>query len=174
MAVFCESERLYLRDVEPADSSVIAKWKDEELVRKMSVGINTVITKENQEEDIKRSIKGAQIYCIITVKETDKPISYIRINWLDNTENFAWLRFGLGAERGKGYSKEALISFINQLFKEGAHRIDAEVYGFNKISFSLLQSIGFKHEGTRREAYCENDNFTDIYVLGLLRSDFIK
>ncbi|WP_142413759.1 GNAT family N-acetyltransferase [Hathewaya massiliensis] len=52
--------------------------------------------------------------------------------------------------------------------------MDAEVYKFNEISFKLLQSIGFKHEGTRREAYYENKNFADVLVLGLLKEDFLE
>ncbi len=172
-SIFCESDRLYLRGVELSDSSLVARWKDDPLVRKMSTGLDAVITKENQETDIRRSLESGQIYCIITVKDTDKPIGYVRVDWLDDTGKFAWLRFGLGEERGKGYSKEALRTFISELFEKGVHRIDAEVYMFNEISFHVLESIGFKHEGTRREAYCENGRFWDILVLGLLRSDIL-
>ena len=172
LAIFCESERLYLRDVELTDSSLLVKWKNDDLIRKMSIGLNAIVTQENQENDIKRSLGNEQLYLIIIVKDTKRPIGYVRINWLDDTKDFAWLRFGLGKERGKGYSKEALKALITELFKKEVHRIDAEVYKFNEISFKLLQSIGFKHEGTRREAYYENKNFADVLVLGLLKEDF--
>ncbi|MGM9986088.1 MAG: GNAT family N-acetyltransferase [Bacillaceae bacterium] len=173
MTIFCESERLYLRGAKPSDSLLMVKWKNDSLIRKMSVGSDILITKENEEDDIRSSLTKGQLYFIIVMKGTDKPIGYIRVNWMDNKEKYAWLRFGLGDERGNGYSKEALRVFISELFKKGVHRIDAEVYHFNDISFQLLQTIGFKHEGTRREAHCENGQFADVFTLGLLESDFI-
>lgn len=171
MTLFCESERISLRYVDLCDAKLIAKWKDDPLVREMSVGLDTKITVENEEADIKRNIEINHIYLIIVVKETDTPIGYIRLDWLDHDAKFAWLRFGLGCEREKGYAKEALLAVIPTLFKNGLHRIDAEVLEFNKRSFTLLTSIGFKYEGTRRKAYYANNEYSNIFVLGLLKED---
>ncbi len=175
MKVFDEGERVYLREVELSDVPLIVKWKDDLLVRQMSVGIDTEITEENQEIDIKRAIEEEeQLYLVIVVKATEKAIGYVRIDWLDNMETLAWLRFGLGEERGKGYAKESLKITFRRLFHQGAHRIDAEVYEFNNASNKLLQSIGFKHEGTRRKAQWAGANYADVYVLGLLEEDLIE
>lgn len=171
MAIFSESNNLFLRDVQLSDSALIVKWKNDILIREMSVGLDTEINEQNQESDIKKSIEGEQPYLIITIKDTNKPIGYVRLNWMDNTNYFGWLRFGLGEERGKGYSKEALASFLQKTFDNGTKRIDAEVYEFNEISFKLLKSLGFTHEGTRREAYYSNKEFYDVFTLGLLDSD---
>ncbi|MDF2606838.1 MAG: hypothetical protein K0S34_1033 [Bacillales bacterium] len=173
MTVLCESTNLYLREVETSDSKLIAKWKNDKLLKEMSIGLETEISADNQQEDIVRSIQSHQLYYIIILKDTNKPIGYIRINWMDDTNYFGWLRFGLGEERGKGYSKEALKSFIQSLFENGTKRIDAEVYEFNNVSINLLTSLGFKHEGTRRKAYYTNKKFYDVYTLGLLDEDYI-
>ncbi|WP_078380737.1 GNAT family N-acetyltransferase [Sutcliffiella halmapala] len=167
-AIFCESSNLYLRDVQISDSTLIAKWKNEKLMRQMSVGLDTVINEQNH---IKKSIDAKHPYFIISIKDNNKPIGYIRLNWMDNTNYFGWLRFGLGEERGKGYSKEALHSFLQKTFENGTKRIDAEVYEFNEISFKLLTALGFTHEGTRRKAYYSNEEFYDVHTLGLLHSD---
>ncbi|RZT15518.1 GNAT family N-acetyltransferase [Fictibacillus sp. BK138] len=170
--MFCVSENLYLRDVKLSDSSIVAKWKNDPLIRELSIGLDTKITNENQESDIKKSIESKQPYYIISLKDSDRPIGYIRLNWMDNSERFGWLRFGLGEERGKGYSKEALSSFLQKVFSNDTHRIDAEVYAFNKISLNLLKSLGFIHEGTRRNAYYTKGSFFDVYTLGLLKGEF--
>ncbi|WP_335873061.1 GNAT family N-acetyltransferase [Bacillus sp. 2205SS5-2] len=172
MAIFCESKNLYLREIELKDSTLISIWKKDMLIRKMSVGLNTKVTQQNQESDIQRSLETNQPYYIIALKNDDRSIGYIRINWMDDTNRFAWLRFGLGEERGKGYSKEALICLLMKLFASGTSRIDAEVFEFNDVSYFLLQSLGFIHEGTRRMAYYSDGNVYDIYTLGLLKSDF--
>ncbi len=171
LGIFCESQRLYLRGVELSDSSLLSRWKNDPLVREMSTGLDTVITPENEERDIRSSLERGQVYCIIILKGTDKPIGYVRADWMDDTRQFAWLRFGLGEERGKGYSKEALRSFVSELFRQGVHRIDAEVYDFNEVSRHVLQSVGFLHEGARREAHFQDGRFFDILVYGLLSSD---
>jgi len=128
MEKYCESERVFLRTVLVKDVPTIVKWKNDYVIRKMSVGLDTLIDEENQERDIKRSIDcDEEMYLIICLKDTGKEIGYIRINWLDDSKKYVWLRFGLGEERGKGYAKEALDVFIRKLFEEGVHRIDAEV-----------------------------------------------
>ena len=172
--MLCESHQLYLREIKISDAKLIATWKDESLARKMSIGFETEITTENQEADIKRSIDNEQLYCMIVLKTDDKAIGYVRINWMDDENKFAWLRFGLGCERGNGYSKDALKLFIRKLFDDGVHRIDAEVFEFNTVSFHLLKSLGFKHEGTKRDGLISEGEYFDMNVLGLLEDDFVE
>lgn len=171
VTIFCESTNLYLREAQLSDSRLIAKWKNDKFIRAMSVGLDTEINEQNQESDIRKSLEAEQPYLIITKKDVNKPIGYIRLNWMDNTTYFGWLRFGLGEERGKGYAKEALQSFLQRTFVNGTKRIDAEVYEFNEISLKLLKSLGFTHEGTRRKAYYSNEQFFDVFTLGLLDCD---
>jgi RimJ/RimL family protein N-acetyltransferase len=159
-------ERIFLREVKVDDFEFIAKWKNDPLIRKMSVGSDTTITQENQLMDIKRSIENNQPYNIICLKENNQPIGYIRINWMDDHHRFAWLRFGLGEKRGQGYAREALVLYTNYLFELGVHRIDAEVFKFNEKSFNLLKRIGFIHEGTKKDAHFDNNEYFDVYVLG--------
>ncbi|NLC15554.1 MAG: hypothetical protein GX784_04415 [Firmicutes bacterium] len=45
---FCESEGLYLRRVELSDCWLLARWKDDPFVRRMSTGLDTVITPERE------------------------------------------------------------------------------------------------------------------------------
>lgn len=172
MTAYCKTEHTNLRDIQLKDVHNIVKWKNDPLIRKMSVGLDTIINDENQERDIKRSIDNDdELYFIIYLNSTGKEIGYIRINWLDDTKKFAWLRFGLGEERGHGYAKEALNGLIQKLLKEGLHRIDAEVYDYNKRSFHLLTSLNFTKEGIKRQAHFENNEYSDVYVLGFLKDD---
>ena len=139
----------------------------------MSTGLDTVITPEREARDIQNSLERGHVYCLIIVRGADKPIGYVRADWMDDTRRFAWLRFGLGEERGKGYSKEALGCFVGELIRQGAHRIDAEVYEFNQVSRHVLESVGFVHEGTRREAHFQESRFWDVLMYGLLSSDVL-
>ncbi|MBE6061442.1 MULTISPECIES: GNAT family N-acetyltransferase [unclassified Clostridium] len=166
----CEGQRIYLRNIELNDAKLVAKWKDEIVMRKMSVGLNTNISYENQFQDIKLSIEeGEELYLIIALKDNNEPIGYIRINWLDENKEMAWLRFGLGSHRQEGYAKEGLKLIIDYLFSIGTHRIDAEVLMFNYPSQGTLRSVGFLHEGTRRQAYYDGEEYVDVFVFGIVK-----
>ncbi len=56
--------------------------------------------------------EGQEVYLIIVLKESDQPVGCVRINWMDTSHRFAWLRFTMGTERGKGFCKDALRSFV--------------------------------------------------------------
>lgn len=171
----CESKRIYLRKVRLSDVSAIVKWKKDPFVKRMALSYDTKITQNNQKIDVKKALKSkSELYSIIVLKEKNKPIGYIRINWFGGAHRFAWLRFALGEERGKGYAKEALRCFLGFLFNKGTHRVEAEVYEFNKASFYLLKSLGFNKEGIKHEAHFDGKRFVDVVVLGLLKHDFIK
>jgi len=159
-----------LRPVTLDDCDLLAGWKDQELLRKMSTGLDTIITGENQREDIERSLQSVdEDYKLIW---TDQAIGYIRINWIDDDHKFAWLRFGLGRQRGRGYGYEALRLYLNRLFEGETVRVEAEVYAFNKPSLALLTKLGFKVEGCKRKAHFEQGQYADVYVLGLLKEEY--
>jgi hypothetical protein len=59
---FCESEGLYLRRVELSDCWLLARWKDDPFVRRMSTGLDTVITPEREARDIQNSLERGHVY----------------------------------------------------------------------------------------------------------------
>jgi RimJ/RimL family protein N-acetyltransferase len=175
VSYICESERLYIREVQYTDISSIIDWKSDPLVKKMALGPDIEISREKEEQYISKDIESEnELYLILVKREEDIPIGYIRINWLDKNHLFGWLRFALGKERGKGYAYEGLKSLLSHLFNKGLHRMDAEVYENNEAALNLLKKLGFKQEGIKREAHFDGEKFIDIIVLGLLREDFIE
>lgn len=172
---FAEHGRVYLREVNLADSSKIVCWKGDLLMRRMSIGLTTEVTLMNQDEDIRRSLKAKdELYTIICLKGTNQAIGYIRINWMDTDQTMAWLRFGLGEQRGKGFATEAIIALINNLFNKGMVRMEAEVYAYNHKSLRLLDKLGFQREGLKRSAHYEEGTYHDVICFGLLKSDWDK
>lgn len=170
---YCEGERVYLRPVHMDDVSLIVKWKKDPYIQKMTLYPGAPVTGENQEHDIERALKADdELYLIIVVKETDKPIGYVRANFWEGQSDSVWLRYALGEERGKGYGKDALTCFIRRLFDEGVHRFDTEVYEFNTVTLAFLEKLGFVKEGVKRKAFFDGETHVDIVVFGLLKEDF--
>ncbi len=173
MSVFARGQRVYLRPVQASDAELITSWKQDPVVRRMALGPDTEIDLAGQEKDIKTAASSIdELYVVIVIAETDEPVGYIRINWMDSEHRFVWLRFALGARRGEGNAKDALRCFLTRLFSLGLHRAEAEVYEFNQPSLGLLKSLGFYEEGRKRQAHYDGKGFADVVVLGLLKEHF--
>ena len=75
----------------------------------------------------------------------------------------------------KGIGEEALKTAIKFAFeKMNLHRLEAEVIAFNEPSKKLVEKLGFRLEGTLREAKYSEGKYWDIYRYGLLRKEYKK
>lgn len=72
----------------------------------------------------------------------------------------------------KNVIAEALYAVISfGFFALDINRIEAEVMEGNDPSIEMLNSIGFKHEGTLRQWHYWDDKHYDMLMFSLLRSD---
>jgi RimJ/RimL family protein N-acetyltransferase len=77
--------------------------------------------------------------------------------------------------RNKGYGREVLTEMINYGFKIlNFHRLEAEVYEYNKASIMLVENLGFAVEGKLREAKYNNGKYYNIIRYGLLKNEWQK
>ncbi len=70
------------------------------------------------------------------------------------------------ALRGRGVAVAALRALLADLTARGAHRVQAEAYGFNTAALRTFAAAGFQHEGTRRAAWWRHDAWQDGLHLG--------
>ncbi|MEG3007345.1 MAG: GNAT family protein [Oscillospiraceae bacterium] len=149
-----ETERLIIRSVRVEDAAMLAKWKSQFNLREMSVGLKTLINTPNQRRDIRATLQQGDLYLIIEIKNSQTPIGYIRLGWLDDSHNRCWLSYGLASHYREGYCFEALDKLLHSLYKyKLINIIDAEVFEFNIASQKLLKKLGFKYTGKRRNEY---------------------
>jgi len=74
---------------------------------------------------------------------------------------------------GKGYISRALPPMLDYLFTvQGLHRIEANVDPRNTRSASVLQRLGFHHEGRFRQNHRHHDDYLDSDYFGLLRPEW--
>jgi len=76
------------------------------------------------------------------------------------------------AARGRGIATAAIRELIDHLFRERwLHRLEAEVYGFNRSGQRVFERAGFVHEGVRRQAYDREDGWQDGVRYALLSDE---
>lgn len=72
-----------------------------------------------------------------------------------------------------GQGSDSAARMIQYAFEDrNLRRISARCGSFNDASAALLESIGFEHEGTRREAAWFRSEYHDMLLYGLLREDW--
>jgi ribosomal-protein-alanine N-acetyltransferase len=159
-----------LRAVGEDDSAMLAAWKSDPYIRAMALDPESPVTAAAQRADIRAVLKGdLGDYSLILLD--GRPIGYVRADWMNDARDKAWLRFALGAERGRGLGRLALGAYVGRLLAGGCRRVEAEVYATNAPSIATLEAVGFRREGTKRQAHFDGERYVDVHVYGLLAED---
>lgn len=114
------------------------------------------------------------IFAVKTLKE-DKFVGvtgFEDILWNNGT---ATIYIGIGENefRGRGIGKEALALTIEFGFSElNLHRIQLNVLSYNESAIALYEGLRFKREGTYREFAHRDGKRYDMYLYGILRSEW--
>jgi RimJ/RimL family protein N-acetyltransferase/ubiquinone/menaquinone biosynthesis C-methylase UbiE len=91
------------------------------------------------------------------------------INWRTRSAEFGIF---LGAKRGGGRGKEALLLMCDYGFKElNLHKIWCEVYD-NNDSIGLYRHIGFKDEGVLRDNYYHDGKYGNSNILSVIEDEW--
>ncbi|MCJ7842589.1 GNAT family N-acetyltransferase [Lederbergia sp. NSJ-179] len=97
-------------------------------------------------------------------------------NEMDWTNKIASIGYWLGGDfQGKGIMKRVVHSLIDYAFYTlHYNRIEIRVAVGNKRSQAIPEKLGFKKEGTIREAEWLYDHYVDHLIYGLLAKDWQK
>jgi RimJ/RimL family protein N-acetyltransferase len=175
---FLVGKKTYLRPVELADTKLIQKWHNDPKIRKMARLGELPVTYTKEEGDIRVAKDSKEeIYLIVVKKSTNKPIGFVRLNFIDTVSRNMWLRFVVGDPKvwGKNFAHDALNHVLGWLFSElNIHRVTLETYATNTRAIRFFQKLGFKQEGVVRDAVYFDGKYYDIISLGILASEFKK
>jgi len=74
--------------------------------------------------------------------------------------------------RGKGIGKDLILTTLNAAFEKNLERVQLDVFANNQTAIRLYEKVGFQHEGVRRRARFIDGQWSDLIMMGLLRSEF--
>lgn len=104
-----------------------------------------------------------------------RPVGEAVLNCVDEINRSASFRIAIwkSDDRNKGIGTEATRLLVRHGFEVvGLNRIELEVYSFNPGARRVYQNIGFRLEGTRRQALLWDGEAVDAHIMALLRSEF--
>jgi len=121
-----------------------------------------------------RKSNNAYIFAVKNLKlqELIGVTGFEDISWNNGT---AIIYIGIGGEkdRGKGYGMEALKLTMEFGFQElNFHKIQLTVLEYNQPAIKLYEKLGFKREGVYREFIHRDGIRYDMYLYGILRSEW--
>jgi ribosomal-protein-alanine N-acetyltransferase len=176
--VFLEGETVTLRPVEEEDIGFIQRCMNDPQVWRPALDINPT-NREQSTEFFETVISGSDgVHCLACDDET--PLGIVSLTGSqygpDETSRAraAELAYWFAPEHhGQGYGSDAATQMVRYAFEDrNLRRVSASVGSFNDSSIGLLESLGFEHEGTLREAAWFRGEYHDMLVYGLLREDW--
>lgn len=94
------------------------------------------------------------------------------VDWANKSASFR-IAIWTAEHRNKGYGTESASLLIGFGFETLAlNRIELEVYAFNPQARHVYEKLGFRLEGTRREALIWNGEKVDAHMMSLLRREY--
>ncbi|MCP4140957.1 MAG: GNAT family N-acetyltransferase [Chloroflexi bacterium] len=173
-----EKVRLIARDPKK-DAARMAIWQrdtefarlqDSDPVRLWNVSQNTAWIEKQQKSDAFDGIE----FTIYTL-DKDKPIGFVGLDGISWHDRTSWVGIGIGERDywGKGYGTDAMQILAHYAFEElGLYRLNLNVFSYNTRAIRSYEKVGYKVEGTVREALHRDGKRYDLIFMGLLREDF--
>ncbi|WP_044639881.1 GNAT family N-acetyltransferase [Risungbinella massiliensis] len=174
---FLQGEKVYLRPLSLADTDQYFHQLFDHEVRRWT-GTQKCFTKEQIHQYIEEKWKdSSSLLLLIALQENDEVIGDIAIQDIDSYNRNANIRIAISNEnhQGKGYGKEAMTLMLNHGFGIlNLHRIELNVFSYNKRALHVYKQLGFQIEGVQREALFYHHEYHDSILMSILEDEFRK
>jgi RimJ/RimL family protein N-acetyltransferase len=166
-----------LRMIRPEDAEdLFAIFGDPEVMRYWSTpALEDLEAAQELAREIQQCFDSRNLFQWGLVRPNDdRVIGTGTLSNLSGQNRRAELGYALArSEWGQGVMSQVLPVLLRFGFEMlDLHRIEADVDPRNPASFRLLEKLGFKKEGYRRESYILNGEIQDAVLYGLLKREF--
>lgn len=172
-------KNIYLSNITQDCMQEIYKWFSEtEFLKYYDYLPPIPQTKEQVEKTFQDYEKGntSKVYAIKLI-DSNKTIGILGLDDIIEENKVATLFIGIGDKsyHGKGYGFEALKLLLDYGFNiMNLYRIQLNVLEFNSSAIKLYEKAGFIKEGTFRQFVLRDEKRYDLFLYGLLFSEYNK
>ena len=166
-------ERVVLRPVGPADAAGLAAI-DEEALRLTGTQRKAGM-KKLRRWYATRAAHADRLDLSIIDRASGRWAGEVVLNNLDRANGSCGFRIMLGSAefRDRGLGTEASRLTLAHAFEVvGVHRVELQVYAFNPRAKHVYDRLGFRYEGTRRQALRWDGQWIDSHVMAILASEW--
>jgi RimJ/RimL family protein N-acetyltransferase len=169
---------VYFRSFEEEDAELIYKWMNDDDLKKLSVGVNRRMCRDEALEWVKARMRDDRnnVWWAICAKDTNKLIGYMSLNsihYINRSADFGGLVIGdKEYQDGSAWIESYLFLYEYAFERLGMNR----VYGVHLVDHSTTSFIGSvffsQKEGIMRQAFYKNGRFYDASIGALLSEDY--
>jgi len=174
---FLIGEHVYLRPMKAGDENLVARLENHPDPREELFYALPSTALQQAERLLKLHEDPAAFTLVICRRENREGIgqvSLVRIDWVGRMATY-YIGIADKTHWGRGYGSEATRLMVDYAFDTlNLNRIQLHVSSENKRAIKVYEKIGFKQEGTLREAMYHKGRYVDFDVMGILRSDWEK
>lgn len=160
------SLRLMTKD----DLSVVLSWRNAPAVRNSMFSAEELTLQQHQQwfENANNTSK----FSLLIFELDSKPAGFVNIKQVSEGKIADWSFYAApDSKKGTGYI--LCKTAVDYAFKElKMEKLNGQVISFNERSIAVHKRLGFKQEGVLRSNYFRNNNYYDVYLLGLTAEEW--
>ena len=167
-----KGKKVILRPIRLSDASRFVKWLSDPTVNKFTTR-RPIFLKEERKW-IRSLLKNRDDFHLAIDTKDGVHIGSVglEIQKRDRKADFDIL-IGDKNYWDRGYGTDATYVMLDYGFRKlKLHRIFLRVFKFNKRAIKIYKKLGFKMEGTGREAVFNKGKFYDLVYMGILRKEW--
>lgn len=171
------SPRLVLRPFKAGDAAVVQRLAGDRAIADTTLSIPHPYEDGMAESWIAgqaERLRDGHFVFAITLRASNDLIGAIGLK-IDATSKKAELGYWVGVPYwNQGFATEAARRLVAYAFEElSLNRVAARHFARNPASGRVMQKVGMVHEGTIRQGALKRDNFEDLELYAILRSDWL-
>jgi len=170
------TERLTLRPLEARDAADLRRLIDDPIIARNTLRIPHPYPEGAAEEWIAKNSEElkemGEVALAIVIRDTGEFIGIMGL--MPKPFDAGEIGYWLGRPYwGRGFAAEAAREVIRYGFEERAlNRIEATVFSFNDASARVLEKSGMTFEGVLRQAVRKGDDYIDVRMYSIVKSEF--
>ena len=165
-----------LRPVEREDLEFIREMINDPWYEGLIIGWSFPKSRKDQEKWYEQFENSDKSLRYVLETEADGPIGYCalrNIDWKNGNAEGGGMRVAKRESMSKGIATDAYMTMLRYAFYElRLNRVSGVALGHNAASLKAVSKVGFKVEGTAREAVYKDGRYQDKIWLGVLKSDY--
>ncbi|MCZ2108320.1 MAG: GNAT family N-acetyltransferase [Dehalococcoidia bacterium] len=170
-----EGRLVRLRAREPEDEPLLYRWfNDPEVTRHLTIRYPLSHSVERAFIEHVSAVGYTNASFGVETLADSRLIGGIGLEHVNPENRSAELGIALGDKTywNGGYGTDAMRVLCRFGFEQmNLQRIQLDVHADNTRAIRVYEKVGFKHEGTRRQAFYSFGSYRDVLVMGLLRGE---
>jgi len=164
------SKKLELKKISKYDLEIIVKWRNDPKIMKYNRQFFLLNMKHQLRwfNDLSKKDSEQRMFVF---KYNGNTIGVGGLIHLDKKNRSAEVSIILGETKlqHRGLGTRALQLLVNYAFQKlKLHRIEAEIFEYNKISVKLFERLNFKREAILKDSLWRNGRWWNVYIFSII------